>query len=261
MTPPGDELRDRTRQQILDSMGGWSGTVVAAIPPVVFVAVNAVTELRPAIVAALASGVLLAAYRLVRRQSLQQALAGLFSVAVAAAIAARTGQARGFFLVGIAGAIIYAVAVAATLVARRPLVGLLWEYLDPSPLPDGVRWHKVRELRRGYDLATVVVLAMFIARAAVQLSLFQHNRTGWLAVAKLAMGFPLYIAVVGIVFWVVRRTRHRLGLHVSELGPADLIEGHTKGRTAVVPVAGTEPSGGADGLPDSGLGLRQRDEE
>ena len=260
MTPSGDELRDKTRQQILDSMGGWSGTVVAAIPPVVFVAVNAITELRPAIIAALASGVVLAAYRLIRRQSLQQALAGLFSVAVAAAIAARTGQARGFFLVGIAGAIIYAVAVAVTLIVRRPLVGLLWEYLDPSPLPDGVRWHKVRELRRGYDLATVVVLAMFVARAAVQVSLFQHNRTGWLAVAKLAMGFPLYIAVIGVVFWVVRRTRHRLGLHVSELGPADLIEGHASSKPAVLP-AGGETSGGADGLPDRGLGLGQRDEE
>ena len=48
MSSPED-LRDRTRQQILDSMGGWSGTIVAAIPLLVFVIVNAVAGLRTAV--------------------------------------------------------------------------------------------------------------------------------------------------------------------------------------------------------------------
>ena len=300
MTGPSQDLRDKTRQQILDSMGGWSGTIVAAIPAVVFVIVNALSSLRPAIAAALASGVLVAGYRLVRRQPVQQALTGLFSVAIAAAIAGRTGQARGFFLLGIASSFGYAAIFAISLLVRRPLVGVLWEYLDPSPLPPDKRWHKLRELRRAYDVATVAVLAMFLARAVVQLSLFKDNRTGLLAVAKLAMGLPLYLAVVGVVFWVVRRARHRLGLRpvvvaelpdvpASQLGvPASELEvpasqlGVLASQPDDVPaseldVPASQPAGGlpgwhpqptaeptgsgaADGAPDRGLSLRKGDE-
>ena len=237
MAPPPDDLRDRTRQQILTSMGGWSGTVAAAIPLLVFVVANAVGGLRPAIIAAVASAVLVAGYRLVRRQPVQQAVTGLFSVAIAAAIAARTGQARGFFVLGIVAAFGYATLFALSLLVRRPLVGVIWEYLDPSPLPPGQRWHKLRELRRAYDVATTAVLAMFVARAVVQLRLFEDNRTGLLAVAKLVMGLPLYLAVVAVVFWVVRRARTRLGLRS--------------------PAAGLR---GADSSPDGGLGVGKGDE-
>jgi hypothetical protein len=243
-TPASDELRDKTRQQILDALGGWSGTVVAAIPPLVFVVANAIGGLRSAIIAALSSAALLAIYRLIRREPLQQAVMGVASVGVAALIAARTGEARGFFVLGIASAIAYAVVFAGSLVVRRPLVGVLWEFLDPSPL-DGQRWHKVAGLRRAYEIATAAALAMFTARAVVQLSLFKENRTGLLAVAKLAMGFPLYIGVVALSFWVVRRARHRLGLHPA--AASDEVDDEPE-------------SGRADSLTDGGLRLGQSDE-
>lgn len=206
-----DQLRERTRQQLLASFGGWSGTVISAIPLVVFVAVNAASHrLRTAIWAAVAVAVLLAVYRLIRRQSVQQAGAGLVSVLVAAAIAGRTGQARGFFLLGIAGSILYGAVFLVTLLVRRPLVGLLWEFLDPAPLPEGTKWYRVPLLRRAYDLATLAATLMFAARAAVQLSLFQDNKTGWLAVTKIVMGFPLYLVVLAFGFWVIRRARQAL---------------------------------------------------
>ncbi|HEX8768150.1 MAG TPA: DUF3159 domain-containing protein [Jatrophihabitans sp.] len=275
MTSPED-LRDRTRQQILDSLGGWSGTIAAAIPLVVFVIVNAVTGLRTAVIAAVASAVLVAGYRVARRQPVQQALSGLFGVAIAAVIAARTGEARGFFVLGIVSAFGYAAIFALSLLVRRPLVGVLWEYLDPSPLPPGLRWHKVRELRRAYDIATAAVLAMFLARAVVQLSLFEKNRTGLLAVAKLVMGLPLYLAVVAVVFWVVRRARRRLGLRPPTLEPpvplgapdepaaagSEPTAGLPGGGSAAGSPGADRPAGlrGADGAPDGGLSLRKGDE-
>jgi uncharacterized protein DUF3159 len=277
---PPEDLRDRTRQQILDSMGGWSGTIVAAIPLVVFVIVNTVTGLRGAVIAAVASAVLVAGYRVARRQPVQQALSGLFGVAIAAAIAARTGQARGFFVLGIVSSFGYAAVFALSLLVRRPLVGVLWEYLDPSPLPAGQRWHKLRELRRAYDIATLAVLAMFLARALVQLSLFQKNRTGLLAVTKLVMGLPLYVAVVAVVFWVVRRARHRLGLRPPSLEPPVRLPGSgddaelaaadgaaglddTSGLDDTAGLRGADRAAGlrgADGAPDGGLSLRKGDE-
>jgi len=279
VTSPSEELRERTRQQILDSMGGWSGTIVATIPLVVFVVANAVAGLRTAIVAAVASAVLAAGYRLARRQPVQQAIGGLFSVAIAAAIAARTGEARGFFLFGIASAFGYAAVFAGSLLVRRPLVGVLWEYLDPSPLPPEQRWYRLRKLRRAYDIATAAVLAMFLARAVVQLSLFKDNRTGLLAVVKIAMGLPLYLVVVAVVFWVVRRARHQLGLRSTLPTPAVLGTAGDTEQPATEQPAGASPVarapieqhpveqapdrvrlGGADGSPDGGLSLRKGDE-
>jgi hypothetical protein len=215
------DLRETYRKQMLASIGGWTGTVIAAIPPVVFVIVNAVAGLRPAIIAAIGSAVLLALYRVVRRQSVQQALTGLFGVVVAALIAARTGQARGYFLLGIWSSFAYGGVFAASILVRRPLVGLFWEFLDPSPEPEqperpeqshhhpeGARpWYRRRRLLRAYSWATLGGTAVFLARGFVQLTLFRHNATGWLAFARVSMGFPLWLLAVGFGFWVVRRAR------------------------------------------------------
>ena len=256
--PEGEGLREQARRQLLAALGGWSGTVAAAIPPVVFVVVNALASLRSAIVAALASGGLVALYRMVRREPLQQAITGLFTVAVAAAIAARTGQARGYFLVGIAAAVGYAVIFASSLLLRRPLVGVLWEFLDPTPLPERTSWRKVPTLFRAYSIATGAALIMFAARAVVQLRLFQDNRTGWLAVAKLAMGYPLYIAVVALCFWVIRRARHRIvasdpAPDTGERKPTDT-ERKPTDTERMLPAEG---SGGTDRPTDGGLGFGQ----
>jgi hypothetical protein len=204
------DLRETYRKQMLDSIGGWSGTVITAIPPVVFVVVNAITDLRPAIFAAIGSAVVLAAYRLIRRQPVQQALTGLFAVVVAAVIAARTGQARGYFLLGIWSSFAYAAAFGGSTLVRRPVVGLLWEFLDPTPGDDGRPWYRRRVLLRAYDLATLAATVVFLARGLVQLTLFRHNATGWLAFARISMGYPLYVAAVGFGFWIVTRARRRL---------------------------------------------------
>lgn len=201
------EPRQTYREQTIQSIGGWSGMVVTAIPTVVFVAVNAVTGLRTAVSAAIAAAVLLTGYRLVRRQPVQQALSGLFGVLIAALIAARTGQARGYFLLGIWMSFAYAAVFVASIAVRRPIVGIAWEYLDPTPGEDATPWHRRRPLLRAYLLATGAASVVFLARGIVQFALFQHNATGWLAFARIAMGFPLYVAAVAFGFWVVTRAR------------------------------------------------------
>ena len=211
-----DELREQYRAQMLASIGGWSGTIIAAVPTVVFVAVNSFAGLRWAVLAAVGAALVLTVYRLVRRQSVQQALSGLFGVVVAAAIAARTGHAKGYFLFGIWTSFAYGGVFVVSVLARRPLVGLAWEFLDPTPLPDGQPWFKCRPLLRAYDLATILASLIFLARGIVQLALFRQNQTGWLAVARIAMGYPLYIAAVGFGFWIVNRARRKLRIESDE---------------------------------------------
>jgi hypothetical protein len=201
--------REQYRQQLLTSLGGWSGTVITAIPTVVFVLVNSLTGLRIAIIAAVASAGALAVYRLARKQPVQQAITGLFGVVIASLIAGGTGEARGYFLLGIWTSFGYAAAFAVSLLVRRPVVGLAWEFLDPTP-GSQVPWHRRPPLLRAYALATAGGLAVFLARAAVQTALFRENATGWLAVAKIAMGYPLFLLALGFAYWIVTRARRQL---------------------------------------------------
>lgn len=219
----GIDLRETYRAQLRQSIGGWTGTVITALPPVVFVIVNSTTSLRPAIIAAVTTGVALAGYRLARKQSTQQAISGLFGVLIASLIAARTGQARGYFLLGIWSSFLYAVPFAVSALVRRPLIGLLWEFLDPSPddpEQPGQPWYKRKVLLRAYTIVTLIGTALFLSRGVVQATLYHDNSTGWLAFARVAMGYPLYIAAVGAGYWIVRRAR-RGANRQSETGGTD----------------------------------------
>jgi hypothetical protein len=208
--PRKPDLRETYRQQMITSIGGWSGALITAIPTTVFVIVNVITTLRAAIIAAVGSALVLTVYRLTRKQPVQQALSGLFGVVLAAIIAARTGQARGYFLVGIWTSFLYAVPFGISVLVRRPLVGLLWEFLDPTPGTDDIPWHRRRPLLLAYTWSTLAATAVFLARGVVQLILYGDNATGWLAFARIAMGYPLFIAAAGFSFLVVRRARHHV---------------------------------------------------
>lgn len=194
---------------MLSSIGGWSGTVISALPTVVFVAVNSFAGLRPGVYAAVGVAAAAALYRLLRKESLQQAAGSLLGVVVAAAIASRTGQARDYFLIGILTSFAYAAVFAGSIAIRRPLVGIIWEFLDPTDAANR-HWRRVPALLRAYDKATAAALLLFLSRALVQTSLFQHNATGWLAIARIAMGYPLYILTLGYIFWVCRRAQRAL---------------------------------------------------
>ena len=239
------DVRAQLRQQMLTGLGGWQGMVITAIPTLVFVIVNSVSDLRTAVIAAIAAALALTGYRLSRRQPIQQALNGLFGVLIAAAIAGRTGEARGYFLLGIWTSFVYGAVFLVSLLARRPLVGVIWEFLDPTPsdrelaasagpavaAPDGTStgapaelvggslaapWHRRPYLANAYMLATIAATAIFAARGAVQLKLFEDDATGWLAVARIAMGYPLTILAGVFAWFVVRRARARL--RVSAIG-------------------------------------------
>jgi hypothetical protein len=208
---PALDIRETFRQQMIAGIGGWTGALITAIPTAVFIVVNVTASLRVAIIAAVGSAMLLTGYRLARRQSIQQAMSGLFGVLIAALIAARTGQARGYFLLGIWTSFAYAVPFAVSVVVRRPLVGVLWEFLDPTPADEHDRpWHKRRPLLIAYIWATLAGTAVFLSRGIVQAALYHRNATGWLAVARIAMSYPLFIAAVAFSFLVVGRARRRL---------------------------------------------------
>ena len=206
MTAADDQHESAARPtpMLVESIGGWRGLVDSGLPVVVFVAVNAAADLRAAIWAAIAAGVVLFAIRLARKETVQQALSGFFGVLVAAFIAHRTGEAKGFFLLGIWASFLYAGVFLVSVLARRPLVGVIWEYVDGT---GGQAWRRDKPLMRVYTWCTLVWVAVFLARGLVQRYLYEEDQTGWLAVARLAMGYPLTIAALAVSVLAVRRLR------------------------------------------------------
>ncbi|HEX8934703.1 MAG TPA: DUF3159 domain-containing protein, partial [Pseudonocardiaceae bacterium] len=91
-------LTEQRTPTLLKQLGGVWGLVASVVPVVVFVAVNPLAGLPPAIWASLGVALALGVWRLVRREVLQPAVSGILGVAVCAFIAYRTGEARGFFL-------------------------------------------------------------------------------------------------------------------------------------------------------------------
>ncbi|GAA5172203.1 DUF3159 domain-containing protein [Pseudonocardia eucalypti] len=207
----GDEQREKAAPQtILEQLGGVSGMIYSTIPVVVFVLVNSLTSLMPAVIAAVGVGLLIAVVRLVRKEPLQPAVSGLLGVGVGAFIAYRTGQAKDFFLLGIWYSALLSSVFLISVLVRWPLAGVIWHGING----DGQGWRQDRYLLRGYTLASLLWVLVFGAKFVVQHWLYDTDQTGWLAFARIAMGYPLTgLALLGTI-WAVQRARRR-GTQVS----------------------------------------------
>ena len=194
------------------ALGGTRGLIDGGLPPLVFVAVNAVagaqttrpTALGAAIGAAAATGLGIVALRLIRKESLRQAFGGLAGLTVAVLFAATSGEARGFFLPGILVDAAYGAVFAGSALLGYPLVGSLYGLLYRRH-----DWRDDPRLRRLFLLATFGWSAVFAVRAGVQAFLYREDLPGFLAVGKLLLGWPLTIAAVALTLAAVRRATRR----------------------------------------------------
>lgn len=192
---------------MLERVGGVSGLVLAGVPTFAYVIANAVAGLDVAVVVAVAVSAGLIVFRGVRRQPVQPAVSGLLGVVVAALIAYYTGSAENYFLPGIWISLAMAAAFAVSVLVRRPLVGLIWNLLRSSG--SDPRWRDDRIVLRGFDIATLAFVALFAARFVVQQWLYDGGHTGWLAFARIGMGYPLLGVALLVVVWAVRRANRR----------------------------------------------------
>ncbi len=226
----------QSEQTLLEQMGGIAGMAYSAVPIVVFVLVNALVGLMIAIWSAIGTAVLIALVRLLRKEPLQPAISGVLGVAICSFIAYRSGDAKGFFLFGIWTSLLYGGAFLASIVVRWPLVGVAWSVLNMS-LPVRLRgesesgprsessedgriadqdardnagapsfaWRRHRKARFAYDVATFGWTLVFLAKYVVQQWLYNNDQTGWLAVARIGMGYPLTGLALILTFWAIRR--------------------------------------------------------
>ena len=114
----------RAERIMLDkAIGGWRGLFDSGAPTLVFVIVYLIQpdNLQIALWSALAVGIAIAVYRMIRKDSLQQVIAGLVGVGIAAGFSAWTGKAENFFLPGLLTNAVYGTVFLISILVRWPL--------------------------------------------------------------------------------------------------------------------------------------------
>ncbi len=212
-------VEEVVRAQLSDALGGTRGMLEAAVPTIAFtVLFLSRHDLRLAIFVSLAAAAVLLAVRLVQRTSPQYVLNSLVGIGIGALFAwraARGGgdagdQALAYFLPGLLYNLGYAVVLVLTIAIRWPVVG----FIVGSVAGDPTAWHADRKVVRLCSRLTWLLALPCLVRVVVQAPIYLAGRNGWwstdsavaaLGVAKLAMGWPLQVAALAAMLWVLTR--------------------------------------------------------
>lgn len=205
-----------TGPTIAEAVGGPLGVAEATLPFIVFTAVYAATgqdEITTAAVAAVALSAVLAGIRLLRRESTQFAISGLVGVAIGAFVAARTGEASGFFLPGILINTAWITVYLGSILVGRPLLGVVISRLTG----ESETWRANGERYRLYQLASWVWVGVFGIRLAIQVPLYLSDSVGSLAIARIVTGIPLFAAGLYLSYLILKPILDEVELRLPPL--------------------------------------------
>lgn len=209
---------------LADAIGGPLGAAESALPAAAFVAVYTAggQEVETAAIVAVAIAVVLGLARILRGQTIQYALGGLFGVAFAGFVATRTGRAEDFFLPGLLANLGWGAAFLISAAVRRPIIGYLavaigarprYPTVQEEPACEGESckaqsdfraWRTDPAFVRAATRTTLLWAGLFITRLAVQLPLYFTDSLVALGTAKIAMGIPLFALGVWISWLLMR---------------------------------------------------------
>jgi len=184
----GRELLDEFRAVF----SGRNSFLDAILPPILFLLVNGLVGFQAAMWSALALSVVIATMRIIRKQSLIYALAGVGSVAVAIGIAWFLGKLEGFFLPGLMSGSMILLLTIVSLVIRRPM--LAWTSYIARRWPLDWYWHP--QVRPAYSETTFAWAVFFGARLLLQFTLFENQDVNSLAVVNFVTGWPATILLL-----------------------------------------------------------------
>ena len=209
------------RAQLAKALGGRRGMFEAAVPTALFTATWLIgRDLRLALVVSVGAAVALLAVRLVQRSTVQFVVNALFGIGIGwlfVRIAASRGgsedeQALAYFLPGILYNSGYTVLLAFTCLIGWPLVG----FMVGSVTGDPTAWHSDRQVVRLSAILTWLLALPCLIRVLAQGPLWLGGNSGAieadtavavLGVLKIVMGWPLQLAALGAMAWVLGRDR------------------------------------------------------
>ncbi|PVG84030.1 DUF3159 domain-containing protein [Nocardioides gansuensis] len=195
--------------------------VEAAVPTILFTVMWLTTrELRLALVVSVSAAGALLLVRLVQRSSVQFCVNALLGIGIGWFFVQRSAdsggsandQALAYFLPGILYNGGYAVVLALTCLVGWPIVGFMVGSVTGEP----TAWHEDRQVVRLCSLLTWVLVAPCVLRVLVQAPVWLAGSSeamdpdaaiAILGVLKIVLGWPLQIAALGTMVWLLTRDR------------------------------------------------------
>ena len=230
--PTTDTVEALVRRQLSQALGGRRGMVETAVPTLTFTIVWLTTrELDLALGASVGVAVAELAARLVQRQTVKFCVNALVGIAlgwVFVHLAASRGgsaddQALAYFVPGLLYNIGYAVVMGLTCVTGWPLVG----FMIGSVTGDPTAWHRDRQIVRLCTRLTWLLVLPCAVRAVVQGPIWVAGHQGSisadtavaaLGVLKIVMGWPLQLAALAAMSWLLGRNHTPLQ-HEGQVSP------------------------------------------
>ena len=197
-------VEEVVRHRLSVALGGRRGMVEGAVPTLGFTVTYLVShDLQLGLTVGIGLAVALLALRLVQRQSVQFVVNSLIGIGIAAAFASRTGKAEDVFLPGIVYNAVYAAVMVLSVLVRWPVVGLMLA----SVTGDLTSWRQDPAVVRLCSRLTWILALPCMLRVAVQYPLYLAGHVGWLGVTKIALGWPLQLAALAAMAWLLARGR------------------------------------------------------
>jgi hypothetical protein len=215
-----DTVEAVVRSQLSKALGGKRGMLEAAVPTLVFTMTFLPTrQLQLALVLSVATALVLLAVRLVQRTTVQFVMNSLVGIGVGAFFAWRSArgggdaddQALAYFVPGLIYNAAYAAGMLLSIAVRWPVVG----FMVGSVAGDPTEWHRDPQVVRLCRNLTWMLALPCVVRVAVQLPIYLAGRAAddpgpmiaALGVSKLAMGWPLQVAALSGMAWLLGRNR------------------------------------------------------
>ncbi|HEX4976571.1 MAG TPA: DUF3159 domain-containing protein [Nocardioides sp.] len=206
------------RTQLSKALGGKRGMLEAAVPTIAFtVTFLTLKDLRTALVVSVSAALVLLVVRIVQRSTPQFVLNSLVGIGIGALFAWRSAQGGGdasdnalaYFLPGLVYNAGYAAVMTFTIVIGWPVVG----FMVGSVAGDPTAWHREPQVVRLCRNLTWMLVLPCVIRVAVQLPIYLGGRAAEdadpyiaaLGVSKLLMGWPLQLAALGGMVWLLAR--------------------------------------------------------
>lgn len=189
------------RDKVVNALGGKKGLIDSGVPSIVFLVVfNISKEVNTAIMSALALSLILAIFRLIKKDTIQHSVSGVIGVLICAYFANKSGNASDFYIPKLLTNLGYGTVYLIANLVGWPILGVV---LGPL-LGENFRWRNNPARKRMYVKASWIWVAMFFSRIAVQYPIYKSGNVNLLGTVNLAMGYPLFFAAAYGTWLVIK---------------------------------------------------------
>lgn len=215
-------VEELLREKLSEAIGGWRGAAESAVPTLAFALTWARTQdLKVALVVAASCVALALVVRVVQRQNPRFIAYAAVGVGISAFFALRSGKAEDAFLPGMLQNAGLMLVLLVTNLTRWPLLGFVVGVAEPEAFAEDPTWW-----RRHRGIVTVasrlawVLIALNVVRLSIMVPLYLSSQVAALGVAKVVLGWPLYLLALTAMGAILVRGRTPIGPTGGGVRPA-----------------------------------------